>query len=71
LALDGEEIGDYEEEKAAPAIEEDVLTLEDVRKSLHLLHEFFVTHHVRSISRGDGIIPRKAYAYRRFGRRRI
>ena len=45
LALDGEEIGDFEEEKAAPAIEEDVLTLEDVGE-IHFTYctEFFVTH---------------------------
>ncbi len=45
LALDGEEIGDYEEEKAAPAIEEDVLTLEDV-EDIHFGYctEFFITH---------------------------
>lgn len=45
LALDGEEIGDYEEEKAAPAIEEDVLTLEDVEEiRFTYCTEFFVTH---------------------------
>ncbi|MEL7603042.1 MAG: DAK2 domain-containing protein, partial [Bacillota bacterium] len=45
LALDGEEIGDYEEEKTAPAIEEDVLTLEDVEEiRFTYCTEFFVTH---------------------------
>ena len=44
-ALDGEDIGDYEEEAAAPPIEEDVLTLEDVEEiRFGYCTEFFVTH---------------------------
>ncbi len=45
MALDGEDIGDYEEEAAAPPIEEDVLTLEDVEDiRFGYCTEFFVTH---------------------------